>query len=156
MSVSSAAIFRTLVFHIIFFAALGSLELIAPDIACREGLAGPLTLTGISISEMCTGLLANPVGRLVLFGLAKYHLFFCLISVITAFGLNNLSPSTRLTVQQVILVLHALNYTADITWAGFHIAWIAAGPLALVPQGLLVLWDLRCGLATIEEKQATN
>jgi hypothetical protein len=149
MSVSSTAIFRTLVFHVIFFAALGSLELMAPDIACRDGLSGPLTLTGISISEMCTGLLTNPVGRLILFGLAKYHLFFCLISVIAAFGLNNISLSARVTVQQAVLVLHALNYTADITWAGFHISWIAAGPLALVPQGLLVFWDLHCGLAAI-------
>jgi hypothetical protein len=138
---SSKAVWRTLVFHVVFFAALGSIELLAPTLACTDALAGPLTSAGVSIADQCASLLTNPVSRLVLFGVAKYHLLFCLISAVVAFGRWHVS------VRRAVLVLHALNFASDVSWAAAHLSWIGAGSAALMPQSLLVLWNLYCGFS---------
>jgi hypothetical protein len=148
LSVSAKAIWRTLVFHVVFFAALGGTELLAPSAACVDGLAGPLSTAGVPVVDMCSALLSNPAGNLVLFGLAKYHLLFGVISAVAAcLGLG-------LTVQRAVLVLHAANFASDVTWAALHLAWIGAGPLALMPQILLVLWNLHCGCSPLAATSA--
>jgi hypothetical protein len=120
--------------HVVFFAALGSIELFAPSLACTDALARPLTTAGVSITDQCASL---PVARLVLFGVAKYHLLFCLISAVVAFG------RWYVSVRRAVLVLHALYFASDVSWAAAHLSWIGAGPAALIPQSLLVLSN-RC------------
>ena len=149
MPTTARAIWRTLLFHVVFFAALGSTELFFPDVACRDGLAGPLTLAGLPVDRMCVDLLASPAGQLVLFGLAKYHLLFGLISSVAAFGFARQPAASRLTVQRGVLLLHALNFAADVAWASRHLHWIGAGPAALVPQLLLVVWNVRCSVSAV-------
>ena len=61
----------TLYFHLAFFTALGTMELLLPGPACREGLAGPLTNAGTTVEDMCVAIEGNPAAQLILFGLAK-------------------------------------------------------------------------------------
>jgi len=150
MGVSTRAIWYTLVGHIVFFAALGFVELLAPARACNDGLAGPLTNAGMTVDQQCSSLLKNPVGALVVFGLAKYHILFFLMSLVAAFGFSSQPAASRLALQRALLVLHATNFAADVSWACLHVQWIGAGYIALLPQTALVVWNLRCGLAAVE------
>ena len=62
-------------------------------------------------------------------------------------------PSHAQAVHRAVLALHGLNFLCDDTWALLHIEWIGAGPVALVPQGLLISWNLYLSLrATTEQK----
>lgn len=123
----------TLGFLCAFYALLGGLELLAPLRACVEGLAGPLTATGLSPEAMCAPLLASPAGNLVLFGLGKYHALF---SIIAGHALVIGDATHRRTV----LALNAINFVLDDSWAAAHLHWISAGPVVLIPQAILVAW----------------
>jgi hypothetical protein len=62
-------------------------------------------------------------------------------------------PSHAQAVHRAVLALHGLNFLCDDTWALLHIEWIGAGPVALIPQGLLISWNLYLSLrATTELK----
>ena len=123
----------TLQFHVVFYALLGIAELIYPWTACPHGLAGPLTRAGRSPHDLCTELEANPAANLIMYGLAKYHILF---SVISTWALLQDGIA-----QRYVLGLNAINFAADDSWAAAHLHWIGGGPLVLIPQALLVAWD---------------
>ena len=128
-----AAATRTLAFLVCFYALLGGLELLAPGRACREGLAGPLTAAGATPDAMCADIERNPAAQLILFGLGKYHVLF---SVIAAVALARGDAATR----HAVLLLNAINFACDDSWAAMHLRWIGAGPAVLIPQALLAAW----------------
>ncbi|KAH3767586.1 hypothetical protein Pelo_544 [Pelomyxa schiedti] len=127
----------TLLMHVVFFLILGASEFLAPRYACVKGLADPLVKVGMTPEEMCDGIDRNPVSVLIFFGLRKYHVLWFLFNIISWWHVNVL-PQTMLA---SVFFLQALNYFMDDTWAAIHITW-TAGPYILIPQALIVFWDL--------------
>ena len=130
----------TLFFLVGFYGLLGGLELLAPQTACQNGLAGPLTAAGSTPKEMCSPLHTSPAGQLVLFGLGKYHALF---SVIAAHALLIGTPGHI----RAVLLLNAINFAMDDAWAAVHVGWIKEGPVVLIPQAALVAWLLWLSVA---------
>ncbi len=130
---SARAVTNTLIFLCCFYSLLGGMELLLPQRACQDGLAGPLTATGTSPELMCAPVLASPAGKLVLFGLGKYHAIFAAIAAHAVFTVH---PAHS----RLVLALNALNFSCDVAWAAWHINWISVGPIALLPQAALVAW----------------
>jgi hypothetical protein len=124
------AAWRMLAFLSFFYAMLGGMELLFPAAACRDGLAGPLTSAGATPDAMCQGIESNPAAQLIFFGLAKYHV---LMGAITVYALQRGDGETS----RAALLLSAINFAADDSWAAAHLRWIGAGPVVLLPQALL-------------------
>lgn len=151
----------TLAAHAIFFLLLSCGELFFSEAACEQGLAGPLTTAGPPAARMCQGIHSNPVGTLIYFGLAKYHLLFCVISTfgflcatgyIAAFVPPTVAAGSASTPQGVlcgaVLVLLGLNFAMDDSWAALHISWIGHNYWVLLPQALVATWNVWLGSRT--------
>ena len=93
---------------------------------------------------MCAVVHSLPVGHLMLFGLAKYHLLFAIMSAAALWAFDGTAAGDR--VRRAVLLLHAANFLADDTWAAQHLSWAGDNAAILLPQAVIVLWDLRCGL----------
>ena len=126
----TVAAWRLLAFLSCFYALLGGMELLSPAAACRDGLAGPLTAAGATPDAMCQGIESNPAAQLIFFGLAKYHV---LMSAASVYALRRGDGETA----RAALLLSAINFAADDSWAAAHMRWIGAGPVVLLPQALL-------------------
>jgi hypothetical protein len=55
-------------------------------------------------------------------------------------------PATPVQALRRGVVLHGINFLCDDSWAALHLGWIGAGPVALIPQAVLLSWDLYLGL----------
>lgn len=148
----------TLLFHVVFFAAMSAYEFLMPMDACVQGIVGPLSTTSPA-EELCVQVVhENDAARFVFFGLRKYHALFMLISlwavavngkplfllVFFAFCFSDLFSDLR--VQEFVCLLHAANFGLDVSYAYMNLHLLRAGVMTLIPQTLLVAWNVFCGV----------